>query len=165
MSSRAAVLLAVFCTLSPTGLAAQDTLVRTTIDSGTLIRMHPAAGASIRGRLTQPLGPSTTLVQFCRYPVPSCATGSDSSAYQRIPTASLVRVEVQQGSRWATGALIGGSIGGLLGGLLGAVANGMCEDANGCGTPTIVYALIGAAGFGGFGALIGTGSPRWRPAP
>ena len=164
MPSRRSVLWAVLCALSPAGLAAQGQLVREAVDSGTLIRMHPATGASIRGRLIQPLGPSTTLVQFCRYPMPSCAVATDSSAVQRIPTAALVSVDVQQGNHWATGAVIGGSFGALLVGFAGAFANGMCEDPSGCGPPTVVYALIGAAGFGAFGALIASGSPRWKPA-
>ena len=151
--------------LAPAGLAAQYSLVRVTIDSGTLIRMHPPTGAAIRGRLVQPLGPTSTLVQVCRYPAPPCNTKSDSSAFQRIPTASLVRIDVQQGSRWATGAVIGGVVGGVLGGLLGAFVNGMCEDSAGCGASTAVYALVGAVGFGAFGTLIGSGSPKWRPAP
>ena len=151
--------------LAPAMLAAQDSLVRVTIDSGTLIRMHPPTGASIRGRLVQPLGPTSTVVQVCRYPAPPCNTKSDSSAFQRIPTASLVRIDVQEGSRWATGAVIGGVVGGVLGGLTGAFVNGMCEDPDGCGASTGVYTLIGAAFFGGFGALIGSGSPKWVPAP
>jgi len=48
---------------------------------------------------------------------------------------------------------------------VGAFANGMCEDPAGCGASTAVYALVGAVGFGAFGALIGSGSPKWRPAP
>ena len=162
---RQAFAFAILCALAPTSLVAQDSLVHATIDSGTLIRMHPITGASIRGRLVQPLTPSSAFVQVCRYPAPPCTPKSDSLAFQRLPAASLARIDVQQGSRWTTGALIGGIFGGALGGLASAFANGMCEDPEGCGASTPVYALIGAAFFGGFGALIGSGSPKWVPAP
>lgn len=165
MTRQANLLILVALFLAPTTLIAQDSLVRATIDSGTLIRMHRATGAPIRGRLIQPLDPTSTIVQVCRYPAPPCTTQSDTAAFQRVPTASLIRVDVQQGSRWATGGIIGGAVGALLGGLVGAFVNGMCEEPDGCGASTAVYALVGAAGFGTFGALIGSGSPKWRPAP
>ena len=157
--------LALFCFVTPVELAAQDSLIHATIDSGTLIRVHPATGASIRGRLIAPLTPTSITAQVCRYPAPPCTPASDSLAFRRIPTASLVRVDVQQGSRWGTGAIIGGVFGGVLGGLAGAWANSDCLDSGGCGAPTAVFALVGAAFFGGFGALIGSGSPKWVPAP
>ncbi len=165
MTLRIGVLVTVALALAPVRLAAQDSLVRATIDSGILIRMHPATGSSIRGRLIRPLEPTSTVAQVCRYPATPCTAKSDSAAFQRIPTASLVRVDVQQGSHWATGGLIGAVFGGLLGGLAGAWVNSDCLDSGGCTTPTAGWAIIGAAGFGAFGALIGSGSPKWRPAP
>src|SRR6266850_3363411 len=160
MRSRAGILLAGLCALASRGLAAQESVVRAPIDSGTLIRMHPATGAPVRGRLFQPLGPTSSLVRFCRYPAPPCTNPTDSSAIQRLPVTSIVRLEVQRGNRWEHGAAIGGLIGGVLGSLLGSLANGLC-DSTSCGPSTGEYVFLGAIGVGAFGALIGSGSPKW----
>jgi hypothetical protein len=165
MTFQAAFRLAALCALTPVRLAAQDSLVHATIDSGTLVRMHPASGAPVRGRLVQPLGPSSTVVQFCRYPAPPCTNALDSSVVHSLPISSLTRLDVQRGSHWDSGAAIGGLIGGALGWFIGAFANGMCESSSGCGPPTAAYFAIGAATFGALGAFIGGGSPKWGPAP
>jgi len=162
--SRAGVFLAL-CALIPIGLKAQGSLVHATIDSGILVRMHPASGTPILGRLVQPLGPSTTTIRFCRYPAPQCTDPTDSVVIQRRLTTSIARLEVQRGDHWATGAGIGGAIGLLFGGFVGALRNGFCEESSGCGPSTGAFAAIGAIGFGVIGALIGSGSPKWRPAP
>jgi len=141
--------------------------VRETVESGTLVRMHPTTGGAIRGRLTQPWTQSTTLVRVCRYPAPPCSGLSDTSAYQSISTSSLVNVEVQQGTHWASGAWIGGVFGGLFGALAGDFAWGMSDCFNCGGSQAAAIAggaLIGAVISAGFGALIGSSSPRWKPA-
>jgi hypothetical protein len=160
-----ALVLVLLCAVAPGGLAAQDSLVHATIDSGTLVRMHPTSGEPIRGRLVQPLGPSSVVVQFCRYPAPPCTNPLDSTVIRSLPMSSLTRLDVQRGSHWDSGAAIGGLVGGALGWLIGAFANGMCESPNGCGPPTAAYFAIGAATFGALGAFIGGGSPKWGPAP
>jgi len=157
--------LAMLCAIAPARLAAQDSLVHATIDSGTLIRMHPAVGAPVRGRLVRPLSPSSTIIQFCRYPAPPCTNPTDTAAIQQLSTSSLHRLEVQRGSQWATGAFTGGLIGAGLGLLAGLVSNGLCEDSSGCGPGTGVYMGVGAVIFGGLGAMIGSGSIEWGPAP
>jgi hypothetical protein len=164
MARRAGVLFLCLCAPTAGVLAAQGSPVPASIDSGTLIRMHQAEGAPIRGRLLRPLDSTSTLVQFCRYPAPRCTSESAPAAFGKLPVESIVRVDVQRGSRWATGAVIGGVIGGVLGGLLGAVVNGLCESADGCGPSTAGYITIGAIGFGGFGALFGSAFPKWREA-
>jgi len=149
----------------PVGLAAQDSLVHATIDSGTLVRMHPATGAPVRGRLVRPLTPSSTFVHYCRYPAPPCTNPADTTAIQQVSTTTLQRLEVQRGSQWATGALTGGLVGAGLGLLVGLASNSLCEDSSGCGPGTGVYMLSGAVLFGGLGAMIGSGSIKWGPAP
>jgi len=159
------VVLAMLVALVPAPLTAQDSLVHATIDSGTLVRMHPSTGASIRGRLVQPLSPSSTIIRYCRYPAPACTNPADTTAIRSLPTAGIQRLEVQRGSEWFTGALTGGLVGAGLGLLVGAFANGLCEDTSGCGPPTGVYLGVGALGFGALGAMIGSGSIKWGPAP
>ena len=157
-------LLIALCAIAPNGLRAQNTLVRATVDSGTLIRMHPTAGSYLRGRLIRPLTPTTTEIDVCRYPAVPCDAKSDSTAYQRVPTASLARIEVQRGTRWETGAFIGGVIGGMLGAMAGAFANSMCDTSDGC-TSIMGAALLGVTTVGAFGALIGSSQPDWAAAP
>lgn len=60
-------LFALLCALFPTGLAAQNRLVRATIDSGSLIRMYQHSGTPLLGRLIQPLTPATIEIHTCRY--------------------------------------------------------------------------------------------------
>ncbi len=52
--------------LAPAMLAAQDSLVRVTIDSGTLIRMHPPRPVRRFAVRLAPLGPTSTVVVVCR---------------------------------------------------------------------------------------------------
>ena len=162
------LLLAVLSALAPVGLAAQESLVHATIDSGALVRMHQASGVLVQGRLVQPLSPSSTFIRFCHYPAPVCTNPSDTSAIHSISTASLTGLEVQHGNKWASGALWGGLIGVAAGGLLGALVNGLCDGDSGngdCGPSTGAYAAIGAIGFGAIGGFIGGGKPKWGPAP
>lgn len=150
--------------LAPARLAAQDSLVHATIDSGTLVRFHPLSGPPTRGRLLQPLSPSSTIVVFCRYPALPCTNLADSTTLVRLPVDGLERVELQTGTRWATGAWIGGAIGVTLGGLASALGHGLCESTD-CGPPVAVEAFISGVFVGLIGALIGSGSPTWAPAP
>ncbi len=164
MKAFAILTLAVLCGAVPADLAAQGKLVRASVDSGTLIRMYPTTGPYLRGRLIHPLTSTTAVIEVCRYPAVPCDAKSDSSAYQQVPTASLSRVEVQRGTRWRTGAFIGGVVGAMLGMISAGLANSMCEEADGCAS-TMGAALIGATAAGAFGALIGSSQPAWSPAP
>jgi len=164
MKPQAVVLLAGLCALTPVKLTAQDSLLRATIDSGTLIRMHPMVGSPVRGRLIQPLRPSSTVVQFCRYPAAPCTTSSDSAAYGNLPTASLGRLEVQRGSHWPIGAAIGGVVGLVIGGLAEGLASMDCNESGSC-PPGGLITGISTVLFGAMGAFIGSGSTKWGPAP
>ena len=160
--------LALACALAPIGLAAQDSLVHAAIDSGTLVRMHPAAGAPFRGRLVQSLTPSSPFIHFCRNPGPACADPSDTSAVRRVPTASLIALDVQHGTKWASGALWGALIGIAAGKLVSEVVGSVCGGETGnrdCGPSGAEYAALGAVTFGVIGGFIGGGKPKWSPAP
>ena len=151
MKHQNALLIAALAAVTPISLAAQDSLVHATIDSGTLVRVRLESGALVRGRLVEPLTPSSTVIRFCRYPAPVCTNPSDTITIQRFPTSSLRSVEVKRGSHWAIGALVGG----LIGGGLMAVASGSQSD----------YVAVGVVSIGVLGAVIGGGSPRWGAAP
>ena len=162
------LILALAGALAPIGLAAQDSLVHATIDSGTLVRMRPATGAAFQGRLVQPLTPSSPVILFCRLPARACADPSDTSAIQRVTTASLIGLEVQRGTRWASGALWGGLIGIAAGKLVSELVGTLCPGEAGnrdCGPSSAGYTAIGAVTFGVIGGIIGSGKPKWSPAP
>jgi len=151
MKLRKALLIVALGALPPPHLAAQDSLVHATIDSGALVQVRLGSGAPVRGRLVEPLTPSSTIIRFCRYPAPACTNPSDTVTIQHLPTSSLRSVEVARGSHWVIGALVGG----LTGGALMAVASGSQSD----------YIAVGVVSIGVLGAVIGGGSPRWGPAP
>lgn len=160
--------MALACALAPVGLAAQDSLVHVTIDSGTLVRMHPAIGAPFQGRLVQPLTPSSPFILFCRPPARACTDPADTSAIQRVPTTSLIGLDVQRGTEAAAGALWGGLIGIAVGKLVSEIVGSLCAGEAGnrdCGPSGAQYAAMGAVTFGVIGGLIGGGKPKWNPAP
>ncbi len=162
------VILALACTLAPARLAAQDSLVHATIDSGTLVRMHAAAGAPRQGRLVQPLTPTSAFIVFCKHPSLPCADPADTSSILRIPTASLTRLDVQHGTNWGAGVLWGGLIGIAVGKLVSEIVGSLCGGETGhrdCGPSSAGYAAIGAVTFGAIGGIIGGGKPKWSPAP
>ena len=164
MTPKVAVLLAALCALAPGRLAAQAGLVRTTVDSGTLVRMYPPTGAPVRGRLVQALDPTSAAVLFCRYPAPPCADPSDSAAIQQLPTMSLSRLEVQRGSHWGVGAALGGLVGLFLGVATEALASMDCNESNSCPVSGLITG-VGVLTFGTIGAMVGGSSPKWGPAP
>jgi hypothetical protein len=148
--------------LGPLPAVAQDALVRTALDSGALIRVHPVSGAAVRGRLVAPLAPSSDTIALCQGRVAHCTDPGDSTAIRRIATASVSRVEVARGTQSATGAAIGGATG-LAFGLLAGAATGACA-ASDCGGPS-AGAILGASllVFSLIGALVGSSFPAWGP--
>ena len=159
---------ALACVLAPFAAAAQEGPARATLDSGTLVRMHPASGAPFRGRLVQPLTPSSALIQICRNPGPACVDPSDTSTVRRIPTAALIGLDVQRGTNSATGALWGALIGIAAGKLTSEIVGSLCGGETGnrdCGPSGAEYAAIGGVTFGIIGGIIGGGKPKWSPAP
>ncbi len=133
------------------------------LDSGTLIRIKVSAGYAVRGRLLEPfqLSTSPTLV-FCSYQG-SCISKTDPHV-QAVPIAQIATLEVASGSHWLRGGLIAGGLVAVLGGGYLHLANGLCEspECRSSARRTTITVTIFAFGLG---ALLGAGSPRWRPAP
>lgn len=164
--SRPVVLLVALCTLAPIGLAAQDTLLPVAIDSGKMVRMH-TTHSIVLGRLTARFQNTDAALHYCRYPGPPCLGAEDSAAVRTMPVATVLRLEVSQGSAWRRGAVIGGVLGAVTGGLATAYVLGFrectrCESK----TPIIVAGAISNGLFwGGLGALWGSAFPRWSKSP
>ncbi len=160
--SRSGIFLALFA-LAPARLAAQDTLAPVTIDSGKMVRMHLAHSVVI-GRLTSRFQRTDAALQYCRYPGPPCLGAEDSAAVRTMPVATVLRLEVSQGSLWGRGAIIGGVLGAVTGGFATAYLLSFrecmrCESK----TPIIVAGAISNGLFwGGLGALWGSAFPKWN---
>lgn len=159
--SQAVVLLVALCALAPVGLAAQDTLLPVTIDSGKLVRMH-TTNSVVLGRLTARYQRPDAILHYCRYPGPPCLGIDDSAAVRTIPAATLLRLEVSQGSQWPRGALIGGVLGGVGGALFTGAACSECSFKTG---DFILLGIINGIFWGGVGALVGSAFPRWSHSP
>jgi len=164
MSSPVRLSVALLASLVPyTPLAAQQ-VGAAPLDSGTLIRITMLSGGAVRGRLLEPFQPSTssTLV-FCSYPGSPCISKTEPHV-QSVPSTTIATLEIGAGSHWLKGGLLGAGVGAALGGFFVYLANGLC-DTSACrsSAPRTAFGLT-AFGFG-LGALFGSSSPRWKPAP
>ena len=131
-----------------------------TLDSGTLVRMHPPTGLPTRGRLIQAATRSSELLRFCRYPAPECTAASRSEAFGEVNLASLEHLDVRVGGKWGWGAAIGAVIGFGIGSLLAEFDETYCQRYE-CRSQ-VKMRLVPTIGFATLGALIGNGSSRWR---
>lgn len=164
MTGRDILLLAGLIAFVPGGASAQDSLVPATLDSGTLVRVHPVSGADYRGRLLAPLAPSSDVIALCRGRGARCTDPGDSASMRQIPTASVSRIEVARGTQSATGAAVGGAFG-LAFGVLAGAATGACVGGD-CGGPSAEAIMAGSiVMFALIGALVGAGIPAWGPPP
>jgi len=146
-------------------IAAQQPLVQSTLDSGTLIRLHLRPDTRLAGRLLAPFGPDSALLRYCRYPAPQC-TGAGTLSYRETPSLDVLRIEVRRGSHWVRGAAIGAGIGTpLLFGLGYAAGTLRGPDDYGGVIPLALAYVFAAAVPAGIGALFGSMSPRWGPPP
>ncbi len=149
----------------PAPLVAQTPTLPTTVDSGRVVRLHTPTGKLV-GRLTSPFRNTDPVVHFCRYPGPPCQGATDSTGIRSLDTAALLRLEVSAGTKWRSGAVIGGVAGVLLGWLAGELEHGFCES--NCGSRTSIMVrntVTGALVSAGIGAIWGSGFPRWEDAP
>lgn len=130
-----------------------------TADSGTLVRMHTAAGPVV-GRLTAGLTATDSVVRFCAYPGPPCDRQGGLEGRRALSRDAISRIELSQGNHGKRGAVIGGVFGALIGGGLGSFAAAMCScrsQAVGVVTGGVATGLV----FAGIGATLGSGFPRW----
>ena len=132
------------------------------IDSGSLVRIRLVSGDQVLGRLVARFGPSTDRMVFCRYPGNPCL--DSTAAGLRVQLRSgIAQVEVATGSRAAHGAVIGGLVGLGLGLLEGALISALCDSDN-CPQPAALV-VAGTVGGVAWGAIFGSTSIVWRPAP
>lgn len=147
-------------------LSGQAFRMQTTLDSGTLVRLHFDSGSVVAGRLLAPLAADSGTIRYCLYPRPRC-TAMAGRNYAEASTASIRHIEVQRGTHAVRGAIIGAAV--------GAAALIVMSYAAGLGakTPSEVGGVaqwtlglaVGLAFPAGIGALFGSQSPRWGPAP
>jgi hypothetical protein len=118
------------------------------LEAGQLMRIETAERGRIEGRFER-LSPDQLSVELAEEP--------------SVLIEDIDAFRVRHGNLAGTGFLVGGAIGGLLGGAAGAGWCGAIDSAE-CSTAgaVTIMGLVGAAGFGLVGALIGTAVPRWR---
>jgi len=152
------------CSLA-TPVAAQTPILPTALDSGRFVRLHTPSGKLV-GRLTSPFRNTDPVVHFCRYPGPPCQSADDSTGIRSTDTASLLRLEVSQGSRWKKGATIGGVVGLVFGGLGALFLGGFCESDCPSATSLVITGGVGTGlVYGAIGAIWGSSFPRWEETP
>lgn len=133
------------------------------LDSGTLVRITLLHGHAVRGRLLEPFQPSASpAFVFCSYPAAPCMSRTDSHV-QSVPTMEVTALEVAAGSHWLKGGLIGAGIGTALGGGADYLCRGLSDSPSECSHASVI--ILGALWGFGLGALFGSTSPRWIPAP
>lgn len=147
------------------GSAAAQVPSRISLDSGALVRMYTANGV-VRGRLVQPFRGTGDPFRYCRYPGPPCTEAQDSVAIRIMPSAALLHLDIQSGTHWRRGLLIGGAIGAALGAVGTALIASGC-DRTSCISTNSAAALGGLSGaitIGALGTLWGSAFPRWKAA-
>lgn len=160
--SRAGRLFVALCAFAPVGLAAQDTLAPVTIDSGKLVRMRTTNSVAI-GRLTSPYQRTDAILHYCRYPGPPCVGIEDSAAVRTMSAATLLRLEVSQGSQWRRGALIGGVLGAVTGAYVATMIP--CTKCSSKSEGVVLLGVFNGLLWGGIGAVVGSAFPRWSHSP
>ncbi|HET8649270.1 MAG TPA: hypothetical protein VFL95_04460 [Gemmatimonadales bacterium] len=157
-----AIIAALTCLLGPKALA-QKRLGTEPLDSGTVVRLTWSDAQRQEAMLLRSYRPPGDSLIYCSYPVAAC--GADPAIRKTVSTEALRALEVRTGDRAGTGAVIGGVIG-----LVVAVgfALPLSESANGM-KHAAARKILGVAGVTALGAAIGamagSGSERWGPAP
>ena len=141
--------------------AGAQRLATAPIDSGTVIRMHVANAAAVRGRLLRTFTPSSSTLTFCRYPGAPCANLSDQHV-DSLPASQVTRLELAHSNHLLKGALIGGAAAAPIGWLWWQFA-GICDE-SACVT-RVHRGAVGIVAFGiALGMLFGSQSVGWRAA-
>lgn len=143
------------------GLGAQFPVSRLPIDSGRLVRFRRESEA-ISGRLLVRFHPGDSVMIVCRYPAPPCDATSRPEATLTVPARQLRDLEVQSGTKWGMGAMIGSLVGIVLGAAADDLEAGFCEGSCHHGG---YYSIRYTVAFGLIGALFGSAAAKWGPAP
>jgi hypothetical protein len=146
--------------------AAQQPLLTAPLDRGTVARLHLFSGATETVRLVDPFGPGSATLTSCPFQARPCGPEPDPLRVTR-PAADVERMDVRVGSKAGQGFLIGAAIGFALGVASARLAAGLCDCPANSGNSgiAVLYPITGIVVWGGIGALIGSGSSKWRPAP
>lgn len=139
----------------------QQPLVRRTLDSATVIRLHLPTSQREVGKLLAPFGTDSTMLRYCRYPAPPCRMGG--LRYVERPAANVLTLEIHLGTARNRYALIGGLVGAGLGIPLRAFAEAM-EERDLPLSEEIGIVAGTAAVFALIGALIGVNIHYWGAA-
>jgi hypothetical protein len=143
-------------------LAAQAGRLEVPVDSGLVIRLT-RGDQMVRGRLLERVVAGTDSARVCRYPGPPCVNPVSPTQLATLSLSAWEHLDVQVGNRAQHGAVLGGIFGGLLTFGLAAFANGFCE-AN-CPSDGEIFfksMVLGGLVWGGVGAVIGSGFPRFE---
>ncbi|MGH7673693.1 MAG: hypothetical protein ACREMV_00350 [Gemmatimonadales bacterium] len=145
------------------GVAAQEPLVTAPLDRGTVVRLHLFSGATEAVRLVAPFEPASVALTYCPFNARPCGPAPDPLRVTR-PAADVERMDVRVGSKAGEGFLIGAALGLALGVASARLSGGLCECRTGS-SDDVLYPIAGTLVWGGIGALLGSGSSRWGPAP
>lgn len=165
--------LCVLLCLTAGAARAQHPLVSRTLDSATVVRLSLFRDGPVTGVLLAPLDTESRVVVIAPPAHRDCGVPRVICRIE-VPVAEIRRVEVPGGSQAGRGALIGALFGGVAGLALGATVAGrepVCLGVGPCGggasdAAGISFMTLVGTGLGaGIGALVGLGSPNWRPAP
>jgi hypothetical protein len=89
----------------------------------------------------------------------------ESPNYAETMAIDVIRVEVQRGTHALRGAAIGAAVFGGAALLLALAAGTGGEGGDSLSAGNLLIAAVGLAIPAGIGALFGSASPRWGPAP
>jgi hypothetical protein len=143
-------------------LAAQAGRLAMPVDSGLVIRLTRGE-QMVRGRLLERMAPAADRVIVCKYPGPPCIDPISPTQLATLSIADWDHLDVQVGNRAKKGAILGAVLGGLFTFGAAAALSGFCEyDCPGDGEILFKGLVGGGLLWGGIGAVIGSGFPRFE---
>jgi hypothetical protein len=143
-------------------VSAQSGRLETAVDSGLVIRLTRGE-QMVRGRLLQRMAPAADSAHFCRFPGPPCFDPISPNQIATLSLADWEHLDVQVGNRAKKGAVLGGILGGLFTIVAAGYVSAFCDyDCPGDGELLVKSAVLGGLFWGGAGAVIGSGFPRFE---
>jgi hypothetical protein len=146
---------------APVSLQAQVPATMPPVDSGLVVRAWLDTG-QMRGRLLMPMRATDDSVRYCHFPGVPCDQRGARGATSWLKLDDIQHLDVQVGTRWQKGAWIGGIAGGILGGMAAGFAASLDGGTRSPEAASRLGFVIGAAMYGGLGALIGSAFPRFE---
>ncbi len=157
------VLILVMALVLPTEpTVAQSGRLGTAVDSGLVIRLT-RGDQMMRGRLLERMAPGADSARYCKYPGPPCVNPISPTQLATLSLAEWEHLDVQVGNRAKKGAVLGGILGGLFSFGAASFVSGFCEsNCPSDGEILFKSLVIGGLFWGGVGAVIGSGFPRFE---